>query len=91
MRMGHQARQAHQEDVPTPRIDTQNVLLCRAQGVRRDDRKGRCVYCDHSVVEDPRELIDAELTDRERFVLNRGLVEPAASENDAGEFVLKAS
>jgi hypothetical protein len=42
-------------------------------------------------VEDPRELIDAELTDRERFVLNRGLVEPAASENDAGEFVLKAS
>ena len=27
--MGHQARQAHQEDVPTPRIDTQNVFLCR--------------------------------------------------------------
>ena len=27
--MGHQALQAHQEDVPTPRTDTQNVFLCR--------------------------------------------------------------
>jgi predicted acetyltransferase len=27
--MGHQARQAHQEDVPTSCIDTQNVFLCR--------------------------------------------------------------
>jgi Flp pilus assembly CpaF family ATPase len=27
--MGHQARQAHQEDVPTPLNDTQNVYLCR--------------------------------------------------------------
>jgi hypothetical protein len=27
--MGHQARQAHQGDVPTSRTDTQNVLLCR--------------------------------------------------------------
>ncbi|MEU7876274.1 hypothetical protein, partial [Dactylosporangium sp. NPDC049140] len=27
--MGHQARQAHQEDVPTPCINTQNVFLCR--------------------------------------------------------------
>ena len=27
--LGHQARQAHQEDVPTPRTDTQNVFLCR--------------------------------------------------------------
>jgi hypothetical protein len=26
--LGHQARQAHQEDVPTPRTDTQNVFLC---------------------------------------------------------------
>jgi hypothetical protein len=27
--MGHQARQAHQEDVPVLRTDTQNVFLCR--------------------------------------------------------------
>jgi hypothetical protein len=27
LRMGHQARQAHQEDVPQSRIDTQNELL----------------------------------------------------------------
>ena len=27
--MGHQARQAHQGDVPTPATDTQNVFLCR--------------------------------------------------------------
>src|SRR4051794_34695908 len=26
---GHQARQAHQEDVPTPATNTQNVFLCR--------------------------------------------------------------
>jgi hypothetical protein len=29
--MGHQARQAHQGDVPTPGIDTQNVFPCRDQ------------------------------------------------------------
>jgi len=27
--LGHQARQAHQGDVPTSRTDTQNVFLCR--------------------------------------------------------------
>jgi hypothetical protein len=27
--LGHQARQAHQEDVLTSRTDTQNVFLCR--------------------------------------------------------------
>ena len=27
--MGHQARQAHQGDVPTPGADAQNVFLCR--------------------------------------------------------------
>jgi transposase len=39
--MGHQARQAHQEDVPTSCIDTQNVFLCRRPGVAlRDERPG---------------------------------------------------
>jgi hypothetical protein len=32
--MGHQARQAHQEDVPTSRTDTQNVFLCRCPAGR---------------------------------------------------------
>jgi len=27
--LGHQARQANQEDIPTPRTDTQSVFLCR--------------------------------------------------------------
>jgi len=27
--LGHQAREAHQEDIPTSRTDTQNVFLCR--------------------------------------------------------------
>src|SRR4029450_770496 len=35
--MGHQARQGHQGDVPTPCIDTQNVFLCRGPcGTERD-------------------------------------------------------
>src|SRR5437899_5543321 len=29
LRLGHQARQAHQGDVPTSCIDTQNIFLCR--------------------------------------------------------------
>jgi hypothetical protein len=42
--MGHQARQAHQEDVPTPRTDTQNVFLCRGHCVavsRSDEQRVR--------------------------------------------------
>ena len=31
--LGHQARQAHQGDVPTSRTDTQNVFLCRIECV----------------------------------------------------------
>src|SRR5450759_1123837 len=27
--LGHQAREAHQEDIPTSRTDTQTVFLCR--------------------------------------------------------------
>jgi hypothetical protein len=36
--MGHQARQAHQEDVPTSCIDTQNIYLCRVPLARADER-----------------------------------------------------
>jgi hypothetical protein len=35
LRMGHQARQAHQEDVPTSITDTHNVFLCPQVSLRR--------------------------------------------------------
>lgn len=38
--MGHQARQAHQEDVPPPGTDTQNVFLCRWWIMRIDHVSG---------------------------------------------------
>jgi hypothetical protein len=35
LRIGTSSRQAHQEDVPTSRTDTQNVFLCRCEDVTR--------------------------------------------------------
>jgi hypothetical protein len=43
--MGHQARQAHQGDVPNARPKTLNVFLCRERIGNRDARQPKTTDC----------------------------------------------
>jgi hypothetical protein len=66
--MGHQAQHAHQERVPTPRIDTQNVFLCRSLGA---------VVRTQSEVEDPRRVAAGAVRGEPDF--GRDVDEPGAT------------